>query len=597
MAGDPPPRRRQPSLQEDGEDLEDNAEAQAWLESRLDGLREDDFGGGLRIFCTTHLRPPEAFRDVWHVVSADTDVHADTLSLTAEDAAQLNCILVFCNQNKSHEVSRLGQIIASIDVSGFDAPPMFWVPHSAAPEKRRHENSNMVQPDVAAHLLQQGLDGVVGVGEPRGLRLSMAVLSNMRKSQRLSRNLVDMLEESRERSQYAQHLRRCAHEALWNYTRARLAPGIPPVDNTLEAGDMDSLELPGFTIGNKLGEGVFGSVYRLTENPGTGTQVLKMVQTEGVTDLKDLMYIHSMTEAMRKMSEGELRHPNIIQFFQVYNTPTHILFRLEYGGPENLYRRLYGRQVQQPERHRPLPSDKAAKIISQAVEAVCHLHTRVRICLLDIKPENIILNETPDDVTVKLADFDLCAFIEDDDTVFHRACGTLPFSAPEVMMEIPYDGRKADIWSLGVVVAEVLCGIRVVEAQIQASGLQERPGGAEAMLPERIKAFFQAPGAAATLLEQHGRPELQSLVACCSTTIAGMLQVDPAQRWTAEEVRSQVEQSLRPFLARPLAPAGPAPSHRRPSACAGRSQTASQPMSRQLSEPVRPSKAAARLDD
>ncbi|CAK0850480.1 unnamed protein product [Prorocentrum cordatum] len=77
MAFDPP-RRGPPLQQEDREDDEARALPQAWLESRLHGLSEDDFGGGVRIFSTSDLEAPEAFRDVWRSKKNKTHTHTQS---------------------------------------------------------------------------------------------------------------------------------------------------------------------------------------------------------------------------------------------------------------------------------------------------------------------------------------------------------------------------------------------------------------------------------------------------------------------------------------------------------------------------------------
>ncbi|CAK0860092.1 unnamed protein product, partial [Prorocentrum cordatum] len=521
----------------------------------------DDFEGGLRIFCTSRLEPPEAFQDVWQVISEESDISVETPLLSQDDSAELHTILMFCNQNRCEEVKRLCDIITNIDMGSKDAPPMFWVPHSAAPESQDGGGSDFVIAQLVGELLHKGLDGIVS-GEPVGLRLAMAVRSMIRKSASLSRNLTDMIAEAQTRMQYAEHLQNCAHATLWDYVRARMAPDIPPVDGSLEPGV--PREIDGFAVGKKLGQGMFGTVYKLTKRDGVGNrvEVVKVMLTEGITFIRDLMYLNRMIHVMTILSKE--KHPNIIRLHQTYHSPTHILFRMEYGGPENLYRFLLPRQAQQPERQRTVTIDKVSKIFSQCVEAVWHLHAVVRVCHRDIKPENIIVNETPETVTIKLVDFDLAIVIEEESKMCYSPCGTVPFAAPEVLLDDPpYDPFPADIWSLGLVLMEVICGVRVVELAIEeGAGRELQSEGEDTLLAESIRTLFRMPAAVAGLLEQRCRPELRSLLPLCSAMLTGMLAVDPAQRMEADDVRSVVEQGLAPV--QPVAPAGPpAPSGRR----------------------------------
>jgi len=57
------------------------------------------------------------------------------------------------------------------------------------------------------------------------------------------------------------------------------------------------------------------------------------------------------------------------------------------------------------------------------------------------------------DGTVKLSDFGLGSLAEagtGPDGLLRTVCGTPNYAAPEVLLEQPYDGAAADLWSLGV---------------------------------------------------------------------------------------------------------------------------------------------------
>ena len=119
-------------------------------------------------------------------------------------------------------------------------------------------------------------------------------------------------------------------------------------------------------------------------------------------------------------------------------------------------------------------------------------------------------------------------------------CGTVPFTAPEVLMKLEYSGMTADIWSLGVVLLEILCGIRVVEQTLslqqpgQAGGGQHRP---DEYIAWKIRTGFTSPGSAGNILRQRCRPELRSLLACMIRLLDGMLTADTSQRFKARRVR------------------------------------------------------------
>ncbi|KAF9105874.1 hypothetical protein BGX29_011181 [Mortierella sp. GBA35] len=59
---------------------------------------------------------------------------------------------------------------------------------------------------------------------------------------------------------------------------------------------------------------------------------------------------------------------------------------------------------------------------------------------------------------VKLTDFGLAKVIDMDSPLLTTRCGSEDYAAPEIILAQPYDGREADIWSLGVVLYALLVG-------------------------------------------------------------------------------------------------------------------------------------------
>jgi serine/threonine protein kinase len=90
--------------------------------------------------------------------------------------------------------------------------------------------------------------------------------------------------------------------------------------------------------------------------------------------------------------------------------------------------------------------------MSQLLEGVSYMH-RKGIVHRDLKPENILVG---DDLDLYIADFGYATYKNINN--LKEYCGTKVYMAPEIAEEKPYDGRKADIFSLGVILfVIVLC--------------------------------------------------------------------------------------------------------------------------------------------
>ena len=82
---------------------------------------------------------------------------------------------------------------------------------------------------------------------------------------------------------------------------------------------------------------------------------------------------------------------------------------------------------------------------NQIIEAVNHMHTK-GIVHCDLKPENILLDRY---YNVQIADFGVSIDTDIDKLKGWR--GTKVYSAPEILQDKEYDGRKVDIFALGVI--------------------------------------------------------------------------------------------------------------------------------------------------
>uniref|UniRef100_A0A1B0DJE6 Uncharacterized protein n=1 Tax=Phlebotomus papatasi TaxID=29031 RepID=A0A1B0DJE6_PHLPP len=100
-----------------------------------------------------------------------------------------------------------------------------------------------------------------------------------------------------------------------------------------------------------------------------------------------------------------------------------------------------------------MTEEEASRVFAQIVSAVDYCH-RKGVVHRDLKAENVLLDN---DMNIKLADFGFSNTFTDG-VPLSTWCGSPPYAAPEVFQGLEYDGPKADIWSLGVVLYVLVCG-------------------------------------------------------------------------------------------------------------------------------------------
>lgn len=105
-------------------------------------------------------------------------------------------------------------------------------------------------------------------------------------------------------------------------------------------------------------------------------------------------------------------------------------------------------------RHGPLPVEKVKRIFTQLVGAVAYVHSRSCVHR-DLKLENILLDKNEN---VKLCDFGFTREYEGKASYLQTFCGTICYSAPEMLKGEKYAGEKVDVWSLGIILYALLAG-------------------------------------------------------------------------------------------------------------------------------------------
>ncbi|KAJ8660091.1 hypothetical protein O0I10_004320 [Lichtheimia ornata] len=194
-----------------------------------------------------------------------------------------------------------------------------------------------------------------------------------------------------------------------------------------------------FEIGKALGEGKFGRVYLAREKQSGFIVALKVLY-------KKELATHGVERQLRREVEiqGNLRHPNILRLYGYFHDEDRIFLILEFAAKGELYKEL--------QRKNRIPEPLAAQYITQMANALLYLHSK-RVIHRDIKPENLLLGMKGE---LKIGDFGWSVRTGVTDRR-STLCGTLDYLPPE-MVEGRVHNEKVDLWSLGVLLYEMICG-------------------------------------------------------------------------------------------------------------------------------------------
>ena len=198
-----------------------------------------------------------------------------------------------------------------------------------------------------------------------------------------------------------------------------------------------------FRIGKPLGSGGMGVVYEAEDIQLGRTVALKFLAPELVRDRA--AKARFLTEAR---AASALDHPNICAIHEVGESEDNLLFLAmpRYDG-ESLDRRIA---------RGPLAVAAAIEIVVQAARGLAKAHEH-GIIHRDVKPGNLFVTR---DGVVKILDFGIAKLAgEAGPTVSGAVLGTPSYMAPEQTRGETVDAR-ADVWSLGVILYEMLAGRR-----------------------------------------------------------------------------------------------------------------------------------------
>jgi serine/threonine-protein kinase len=263
--------------------------------------------------------------------------------------------------------------------------------------------------------------------------------------------------------------------------RELAASGGEPADAAREEAPATPIVFaPGAVLGGRyrlerrLGSGAMGTVWAAL-HVGTERRVaLKILRRE--RDAAPTMRLRFLREARLL---GRVDHPGLVPVRDVFEDRGVAVLAMDLLDGESLGDRL--------RREGRLPLDEAARLLIAASAAVDAAHAS-GIVHRDLKPDNLFLARGPDGETLRVLDFGLAKLVRGDEavpplTAAGEVLGTPPYMAPEQLRGEAID-RRADVWSLGVVLYECLSGRRPFSGERFAQYFERVTSGARAPIVE-----------------------------------------------------------------------------------------------------------------
>uniref|UniRef100_A0A8C5FTY1 Si:dkey-16p21.7 n=1 Tax=Gadus morhua TaxID=8049 RepID=A0A8C5FTY1_GADMO len=247
--------------------------------------------------------------------------------------------------------------------------------------------------------------------------------------------------------------------------------------------------------------------YRLEKTLGKGQTGLVKLGVHCITGQKVAIKIvnrEKLSESVLMKVEREIailkliEHPHVLKLHDVYENNKYLYLVLEHVSGGELFDYLVKKGRLTPK--------EARKFFRQIISALdfCHSHS---ICHRDLKPENLLLDEKNN---MRIADFGM-ASLQVGDSLLETSCGSPHYACPEVIRGEKYDGRRADVWSCGVILFALLVGA----LPFDHDNLRQ--------LLEKVKSgVFHMP--------HFIPPECQAL-------LRGMIEVNPDKRLTLEAIQ------------------------------------------------------------
>lgn len=190
-----------------------------------------------------------------------------------------------------------------------------------------------------------------------------------------------------------------------------------------------------------IGKGSFGSVHKGLQIATGKVVALKIIDLDKSDDVEEIQREVALLSQLRDA-------PNITRYYGCYLDGPRVWIIMELAQGGSVY------ALMKASKNECLDERYVSVIVREVLKALAYLH-KVPVIHRDIKSANVLITSSG---KVMLCDFGVSAQLATSSSKRNTLAGTPHWMAPEILQSTPAYDTKADIWSLGILIYEMIKG-------------------------------------------------------------------------------------------------------------------------------------------